>query len=43
MSRNDAVHTIVVGVGPAGLAAACLRRLGVSTLILEQAARIGAA
>jgi indole-3-pyruvate monooxygenase len=37
-------HTIVVGAGPAGLAvAACLKQLGLSSLILEQAGRVGAA
>jgi cation diffusion facilitator CzcD-associated flavoprotein CzcO len=44
MSGQYADQTIVVGAGPAGLAtAACLRRLGVSALIIEQAAQLGAA
>jgi indole-3-pyruvate monooxygenase len=41
MRRADA---IVVGAGPAGLAVgACLKRAGVSCLILEQADKVGAA
>lgn len=37
-------HTIVVGAGPAGLAVAtCLKQVGISSLILEQSDKVGAA
>lgn len=40
---NDAVHTIVVGAGPAGLAVgACLKRVGIPCVMLEQTAKVGA-
>ena len=42
----DANHhpTIVIGAGPAGLAvAACLKRVGIACLILEQADKVGVA
>ena len=36
-------HTVIIGAGPAGLAvAACLKKAGVSPLILERADRVGA-
>src|SRR5579862_1554448 len=44
MPAAEAVDTIVVGAGPAGLSvAACLRHLGAEPLVLEQAPRVGAA
>jgi indole-3-pyruvate monooxygenase len=37
-------HTVIIGAGPAGLAAAaCLKRAGVEPLVLERADRVGAA
>jgi len=37
-------HTIIIGAGPSGLAvAACLKRSGIRSLILEQGDRVGAA
>lgn len=37
-------HTIIIGAGPAGLAVgACLKRAGISCLILEQSDKVGAA
>ncbi len=36
-------HTVIIGAGPAGLAvAACLKKAGVSPLVLERADRVGA-
>ncbi|HEX4389266.1 MAG TPA: NAD(P)/FAD-dependent oxidoreductase [Steroidobacteraceae bacterium] len=43
-SGGAVLEVVIVGAGPAGLAAgACLRRLGMSPLILEQAGHFGAA
>ena len=42
--QERALHTIVVGAGPAGLAVgACLQQAGISCLILEQADKVGVA
>jgi cation diffusion facilitator CzcD-associated flavoprotein CzcO len=44
MSGEEWVESLVVGAGPAGLAAAaCLRRLAIDAVILEQAPHIGSA
>jgi indole-3-pyruvate monooxygenase len=41
---HEVVNTIVIGAGPAGLAVgACLKRAGVSFIILEQADTVGSA
>ena len=43
-THNDAVHTIVIGAGPAGLAVgACLKQAGIPCVILEQTDKVGAA
>jgi indole-3-pyruvate monooxygenase len=43
-SHHAAAHTIIVGAGPAGLAAgACLTRAGIPSLILEQSQGVGTA
>lgn len=45
LAKDDEVApTLIIGAGPAGLAvAACLKRAGVSSVILEHAAAVGAA
>ena len=44
ITHEDPVHAIVIGAGPAGLAVgACLKQVGIPSIILEQADKVGAA